>query len=205
MAPEPGIAATRAHSLPHYVTLRLTDALPRSVVSAWHDDFERRTRMLCGMKGRPLLPDEERNLIQRTIGRIERYLDCGRGQSILADARAAGLVESVLWAGDAERFHLHAWSVMPNHVHALLTPLADNTLEEILQEWRFETTRWVNQELRRSGALWHPDSIALPIVHPDDFLRVRSSIATNPERVGLHEWPFAGEERHSAAPRPAMI
>jgi REP element-mobilizing transposase RayT len=184
---------------PHYVTLRLADAMPRSVMEAWHDDIDRRVRILTDMKGRPLLPDEERNLVQRTIGRIERFLDSGHGSCVLSDERAAGLVESIVWSGDHSRYELHAWSVMPNHLHALVTPIAPTTVDELLHEWKYETTRRVNQELRRAGNLWHPDVIDYPVSHPADFARLRSTITTNPERVGLHEWPFAGEESRPLA------
>lgn len=187
---------------PHYITLRLVDALPRAVMEAWHDDVDRRIRILADMKKRPLLPDEERNLVQRTIGRIERFLDSGRGSCLLADERAAGQVESVLWGGDRERYRLHAWSVMPNHLHALVTPLADSSIEDVISEWRLESTRRVNQELRRTGPLWHPDAIDQQVDHASDFARLRSTIAANPDRAGLHDWPFAGEETRPA-PFPA--
>jgi len=194
MAPKERTHPDSNPNRPHYLTLRLPDALPRAVMEAWHDDVDRGIRILSDIKGRPLSADEERSLIQRTIGRIERFLDSGRGSCILTDERAAGLVESVLWAGDRERYILHAWSVMPNHVHALLTPIPPYTIEAILQDWKAETTRWVNQELRRAGALWHPDAIDQEVSHSSDFVRLRAAISENPLRAGLHEWPFAGEE-----------
>jgi len=200
MAPEERASPREPVACAHYVTLRLADALPRRVMDAWHNDVERRIRILAEMKGRELLPDEERSLIQRTIGRIERFLDSGRGCRFLADERVAGLVESVLWSGDGDRYLLHAWSVMPNHVHALVTPLGLNTVEDVMQEWKSESTRWVNQEFRRSGALWHPDVIDQEVPHPSDFARLRASIAQNPLRIGLHEWPFAGEASRAAPP-----
>lgn len=191
---------SREDPTPHYVTMRLADALPRSVMVAWHDDVDRRLQKLAELKGRPLEAGEERSLVHRTIGRVERYLDQGKGSCLLSDERAAGLVESVLWSGDGERYRLHAWSVMPNHVHALVTPLGACEISEVLVEWKAETTRKVNQELRRAGSLWHPDVIDQEIEHPAEFARLRSTIAANPLQSGLHDWPFAGEEsRHLAA------
>jgi REP element-mobilizing transposase RayT len=178
--------------------MRLADALPRTVMAAWHDDVERRMHMLSEMKGRPLDPSEERTLVQRTLGRVERYLDSGHGSCVLTDERAAGLVESVLWGGDGDRYRLHAWSVMPNHVHALVTPLGPREISDVLQEWKTESTRRVNQELRRAGSLWHPDVIDHEVDHPAEFARMRAMIAANPEQTGLHDWPFAGEETRSS-------
>lgn len=200
MAPKERTLPEDPSRWPHYITLRLPDALPRAIMEAWHDDVDRRIHILSDMKGRALQPEEERTLIQRTIGRIERFLDSGRGTCLLSDERAAGLVESVLWAGDHDRYHLHAWCVMPNHVHVLVTPFPKVKLEEILQEWKTESTRWVNQELRRSGALWHPDVIDHPIGHPADFTRLCSAVSENALRAGFHDWPFAGQESRKVSP-----
>jgi len=163
-------------------------------MEAWHDDIDRRVHIVSGMKGRPLAADEERTLVRRTLGRIERFLDSGYGSCVLMDERAAGLVESVLWNGDGERYRLHAWSVMPNHVHALFSPCGSLDIEEVVTEWKAESTRKVNGELRRTGALWHPNVIDYEVRLVADFARLRSSIAQNPLQSGLMEWPFAGEE-----------
>lgn len=178
----------------HYVTMRMTDALPRAVIEAWHDDIDRRIRMISRMKGRPLLPDEERDLVRRTLGRVERYLDGGRGRCVLADPRAAGAVEEVLWRGDGASYRLKAWSVMPNHVHAMVALKGNLSLDEVICEWKSEATRRVNQELHRTGNLWHPDVIDYAVESASEYARLRATIISDPDRAGLHDWPFVGEE-----------
>ncbi|MGV3618066.1 MAG: transposase [Fimbriimonas sp.] len=177
----------------HYVTLRLADALPRAVVEAWHDEVDRRLERLQRVRHRPVTEREERDVTYRTLGRVDRYLDLGRGSSVLRDERAAGAVEAVLWNGDGEAYQLLAWSVMPNHVHALISLCPGHTLDEVLQEWKSDSTRRVNLELRRTGSLWHPDTIDQPVTHPLEIVRLRASIVGNPEQANLHDWPFAGE------------
>lgn len=185
---------SEAGEVTHYITMRMADALPRTVLEAWHDDIDRRVRMIARMKGRPLLPDEERDLVRRTLGRVERYLDSGRGRCVLADPRAAGAVEEVLWRGDRARYCLRAWTVMPNHVHALVSPMGNARLDEIISEWKSESTRRVNQELHRTGNLWHADVIDYSVGSASEFARLRSTIISDPDRAGLHDWPFVGEE-----------
>jgi hypothetical protein len=179
----------------HYVTLRLADALPRAVVEAWHDDVDRRLERLRRARHLPLTETEERSFTLRTLGRVDRYLDQGRGSAILRDERAAGAVETVLWGGDGERYQLLAWCVMPNHAHALLTLCPGYTLDGVVQDWKAESTRRVNGELRRNGAFWHSDAILQPVTHPSDVARLRTAIATNAEQAHLQDWPFAGEAR----------
>ncbi len=189
LAMEPGSRSAGTH----YVTLRLVDALPRPVVEAWHDDVDRHTARLTKAKGRPLTEHESREVAHRSLGRMDRVLNQGRGRAVLRDERAASAVESTLWGGDGERYRLHAWVVMPNHVHALVTPCPGHSIGEIVGEWRTESARRVNAELRRTGPLWHPDTIDHVLIHPSDLARVRASIVADPDQASLHEWPFAGE------------
>jgi len=184
----------------HYVTLRLTDALPRAVLDAWHADVERRLKMIRRLKRRELTVDEQRDVVHRTLGRLERALDSGRGQCLLVDEKAAGTVECVLWDGDKHRYRLHAWCVMPNHVHALVTPLTD-AMANIAAEWRTESQRQVNLELRRTGPLWHPDVIDHPVRDAAEFSRVRAHILSSPDQANLQDWPFVGSETMRASLR----
>jgi REP element-mobilizing transposase RayT len=188
------VSKVRVARSPHYITMRLSDALPRSVMQAWHDDIDRRIAMLREAKGRELAEQEERELVHRAIGKIERQLDTGFGSCLLVDDRAAAAVEAVIWQMDGIKYQLHAWSVMPNHLHALLTPLNLVTIDEIVTEWKAESTRRVNQELRRSGGVWHPNVIDFEVEGPSAFTRFRQTICQNPSSVGLSDWPFAGEE-----------
>lgn len=190
---------------PHYVTMRLMDALPRAAMGAWHDDVDRRMHLVSEIKGRPLAAGEERVLIRRTLGKLERVLDTGQGGCVLADAHAAAVVESVLWAGDGVKYRLHAWSVMPNHVHALVTPVGELGIDDVVQDWKDESTRKVNQELRRKGSLWHPNVIDYEVEHPADFVRMQAVIAQNPAQAGLHDWPFAGEASRAPAETDSVL
>jgi hypothetical protein len=52
---------------------------------------------------------------------------------VLEDCSAASPVEEVLWLGNGERFALHAYVIMPDHVHVLLQPLAEWSLAKVLQ------------------------------------------------------------------------
>lgn len=179
----------------HYLTLRLPDALPRTVVEAWHDDVERRLDRLRQARLRPLTSAEERTHTLRTLGRIDRYLDLGKGSAVLRDERAAAAVEAVLWSLDGERYQLLAWSVMPNHVHALITLSPGVPVDEIVTAWKTDSTRRVNHELGRSGQLWHPDAIDQAVDQPNDIARLKTVIAMNPDQAALSDWPFSGSKR----------
>ncbi len=43
---------------------------------------------------------------------------------------------------------------MPNHVHAIVTPLKGNKLSDILSGWKSFSSRNINKLLGRKGQLW---------------------------------------------------
>ena len=107
--------------VPQFITYHLADSLPSSVV-------ERLTRELAEV------PDEERALRKRE--RLHHYLDASHGSCVLGDPECAIVVQNAVLHGDGERYHLLAWTVMPNHVHALIAPLPGWTLTRIVHSWK---------------------------------------------------------------------
>jgi|SRR5262249_309438 len=95
--------------IPHYdaegqtqhVTFRLADALPTEVVEKWEEDLR-------------ILPEGEAK--RRKYMLVEQYLDAGHGDCYLQDPRCAEIVQNALLHFAGERYTLHAWCVMPNHV-----------------------------------------------------------------------------------------
>jgi hypothetical protein len=127
------------HRLPQTVTFRLADSLPAEVVRRWMDELANR-------------PPREQDLELRK--RAEAFLDSGFGECHLRDGRVGALVENALLYFDAQRYHLHAWVAMPNHVHTLLTPAAGHSLSDIAGSWKSFTAKQANQLLGRSGRYW---------------------------------------------------
>jgi putative transposase len=70
------------------------------------------------------LPAEVMRRVESASKRVrletaEATLDAGLGGRLLADARAAHIVQTAMLHFDAERYRLLAWCVMPTHVHVL--------------------------------------------------------------------------------------
>jgi REP element-mobilizing transposase RayT len=77
---------------------------------------------------------------------MEGWLDAGMGCCALAHPAVARYVQYALLHFHGVRYHVHAWCIMPNHVHVLIEPLMD--LAKIVQGWKSYTARWV---LARNG------------------------------------------------------
>jgi len=66
----------------------------------------------------------------------------------------ARLVEQAFLIFDAERYRLHAWTIMPNHVHVLLSVTPGHPLGAIVSSWKRFTAREANVVLGRMGEFW---------------------------------------------------
>ena len=76
------------------------------------------------------------------------------GSCALGDPRVAALVRQAMLHFGRSRYELLAWCVMPNHVHAVLTPLAGYAPDPILHSWKSYTAHAANRVLGRSGTFW---------------------------------------------------
>ena len=140
-----GTASKEWHSrgyLPHRdkphllqsITYRLADSLPQEKLRVLADELR-------------TLPENRRESAKRQ--KIETWLDAGLGCCALRHPEVARYVLNSFLHFHGERYHLHAWCIMPNHVHVLIEPLDD--LASIVQGWKSFTSRWVlarNTELR---------------------------------------------------------
>ena len=56
----------------------------------------------------------------------------------------------------AEKYgcHIHAYALMTNHVHLLLTPQAKTSASGLMQSLGRRYVQYVNRIYRRSGTLW---------------------------------------------------
>jgi putative DNA methylase len=132
------------------------------------------------------------------IAFADRALDQSTGGRILLGA-AAEAVEKVLRHGEPERYRLHAWCVMPNHVHALVTPTAPQTLDAVVKSWQSFSAQEVNRVLRRIGPVWQANYFDRYMRDEEQFAATLDYIEMNPAAAGLVEFPW--EWRWSSAYR----
>lgn len=168
------------HEHPQSVTFRLADSLPAVVVE----------RLAAELKA---LPPAKQEPERRK--RIEAYLDAGPGACHLHDPRVAAVVESALLFFDAGRYRLHAWVVMPNHVHALFTPADGFSLSGIVGSWKSYTSKAANRVLGRTGQFWDEDYFDRYVRDEAHYATAVAYIENNPVKAGLctaaGDWPFS--------------
>ncbi|MBI3695203.1 MAG: transposase [Acidobacteria bacterium] len=122
---------------------------------------------------------------------MDRLLDHARsGPLHLARPEIASIVVEAILAGrnPLGHYRLHAFVVMPNHVHLLITPLLP--VPRLLQSLKGATGRRANQFLRVTGkAFWQEESYDHRVRDETEFRRVRAYVEENPVRAGLVQRP----------------
>ena len=116
---------------------------------------------------------------------------------LLALHRAARIVEEALLFFQGRRYSLHAWCVMPDHVHALTTPFSQHSLDGVIHSWKSYTSNEINKCLHRSGPLWERESFDHMVRTIEAFEKFRSYIELNPVAAGLCVHP--ADWRYSSA------
>jgi putative DNA methylase len=117
---------------------------------------------------------------------VDRLLDAGgSGPLFLGRKAIAEMMVAALHHGDRElhRYELHAFVVMPNHVHLLATPhvLATKWLGPL----KGFTAHQANALLGTHGAFWQEESFDRLVRSGDQLERVRTYIEQNPVKAGL--------------------
>ena len=92
-------------------------------------------------------------------------------------------------AADGYGCKIHAYVLMPNHVHFLLTPENKESLPRMMQSLGRRYVRYVNDKEGRSGTLWEGRYRAAPIDSDAYFLSCCKYIERNPVRAKLVEHP----------------
>ncbi|MCW5980102.1 MAG: transposase, partial [Bryobacteraceae bacterium] len=89
------------------------------------------------------------------------------------------VLTSLEYGVEAEHYQLHAWVVMPNHVHPLLTPQV--SVSRLLGSLKGATAKQANLLLRRTGKpFWQDESYDHLVRNEGEFERIWRYIENNP-------------------------
>ena len=120
---------------------------------------------------------------------MDRLLDEQRvGPAYLKMPAIAEVMTDWIAKGGCCDYVLHAWVVMPNHVHLLITPRVDVPI--LLRRLKGGSARQSNQLLGRTGQpFWQDESYDRLVRGADEFRRIENYILQNPVRAGLARSP----------------
>ena len=126
---------------------------------------------------------------------LNGLLDAGHGSCVLRSREASAVVVHALDHLDGRTARVGDFVTMPNHVHALLTPLPGRRLEDVLHSVKSFTANRLNRLTGRTGRLWQRESYDHIVRDPEQLGAFQAYIAASPSRAGLRD----GEFSHKAA------
>ena len=187
----------------YFVTFRLLDAVETKKKKCSQDgctttgphthsrrDNGATTHTTSRQKKQTLSPEREAMLTAQETEPPLRLGSCA-----LARAEIAELVQRALRHFHDQRYYLSAWCVMPNHMHAVVTPTDGWELSAILHSWKSFTANEANKILKREGAFWERESfdhLIRTFAHFEAFVHY---IENNPVEARLcqapEDWPWS--------------
>jgi REP element-mobilizing transposase RayT len=174
--------------LTQFITFRLYDSVPEWLLRQWRLELAH-------------LPKDERR--QEEEVRMNRYADDGRGSCYLARPEIASIVENALLYYHGERYEMHAWTIMPNHVHCLARFDSEAGMWETIKAWKGYTGRRANEALKRRGPFWYRDFYDRFIRNGEHFDNVVRYIDRNPVKARLcanaQGWAYGSARLRSPA------
>lgn len=175
--------------LTQHVSYHLADSLPKAAV-------EQMVEQLKSLPANKRTEEKERN--------IARYLDAGKGSCVLRVPEIATLVQDAFLVFHNERYMLHQWCVMPNHVHVLFQPINGWSMSKIIATWKSYTGRRISEYIQNGNSgitplaknrVWHPEYWDRYVRDNSHYDAVVNYIRMNPVKAGLvtrpEDWQFS--------------
>jgi REP element-mobilizing transposase RayT len=173
----------------YHISFRLADSIPQSVLERL---LRERECLLANAKlhSKEFLEETERKAQHLYSERIEKYLDVGHGKCYLSKVEIAKLVVNSLTFFDNVRYRLHAWCIMPNHVHVIVEVMPINDLSKIIHSWKSYSAHRANEMLGLKGAFWQRDAYNHIIRSRKEYRFQIQYTWENPEKARLKNWQW---------------
>ena len=174
------------------VTFRLKDALPQHVVQAYLKECETTIKS-----------DSTDALQKRKImlhKKMLEYMDAGHGECILKKRETREIIEKEFEYISHDMALVHAYVIMPNHVHAIIETLNDTTIQNVMYAIKRNTAININKATGRSGiSVWQREYFDRLIRSYAHYEHAMNYITANPLHCQEGEFtlwkrPYGGQD-----------
>lgn len=149
---------------------------------------------------RLIVPAQPHHLIQSGINGLAIFQDADDYQAFLGWLRTAARNYKVA---------IHAYALMPDHLHLLLTPSDEDGLGQMMQWIGRYYVPYFNQKYGRSGTLWNGRYKTSLIDAEQYFMLCSRYIEFNPVRNGMvgepAEYPWSSYAHHAGLRSDGLI
>lgn len=186
-----------------FITFRLADSLPQSIVRRMISQLESRIEKLKTEQPKGYQKEiiRQRKLIFK---QYEDQLDINPyGECHLKNEAVVKIIKEKLHEYDGDKYKLICYCIMPNHIHLLFdtsiqlvneteflpdgTPQNYMQLDKIMKRIKGASAVTANRILKRKGTFWQKDSYDHYVRNEKEYLRILFYILNNPVKAGLVE------------------
>ena len=161
------------------LTFRLADALPPQVIDAYLERLDH-------------MPDrvEEHEPYLRTLrAHLMEALDAGHGTCLLRQPPLRDILKQTIAHHDGRTCDVHAYVIMPNHVHLLLELYPGEHITNVVGSIKRFSALKINQHVGRTGRLWQSEVFDRLVRSYRHYVHTVRYIYNNPRY--LHSSEFA--------------
>lgn len=127
-----------------------------------------------------IIPGQPQHVIQRGNN---------RGIIFIPEADYLFYLEKLTEACKKHKCEIHAYVLMTNHVHLLMTPLKEHSIAKVMQTLGRYYVQYFNYTYQRTGTLWEGRYKAALIDSETYLLSCYRYIELNPVRAGIAKHP----------------
>lgn len=171
-----------------FVTFRLSDSLPQSFLQ----EIKNRKEAFIKFHPKPWDTKTKCEFSKLTSSFEDRMLDKGLGSCILKQEDIRRIVISSLEYYDNIKYSLHAYVIMPNHIHMLILPLEAFKIKDLLSSIKRFTAVKINKLLHTNGPVWQSESWDRIVRNEIHYKSCIQYIRNNPKGLQKEEYHLGG-------------
>ena len=159
-----------------FITFRLADSLPDEAIESLRVDhlFYKNDFIVSDYRNK----EQYRIALMR---KIEQWLSNGHGKCILKHENVRKYVVEALNYYDGTEYIIHAFVVMPNHIHLLLSPLGKLPINTIIGQVKSYSGHKIKKLLNCKDNIWQSNMFDRIVRNGDDFEKIMKYIEDNPK------------------------
>ena len=162
------------------VTFRLHDSLPHGTVRAYMEDCKRTFG-----DDTPSFKTKREVLLHE---KMMTAMDAGYGECLLKDKDARNIVEEAFEHVDNNMAMVHAYVIMPNHVHVVIETLGGTDIQQVMHSLKSYTAQKINTLMLREGSVWQREYFDRIIRNEAHYINAINYIRDNPRHCNDGEY-----------------
>ena len=141
--------------------------------------------------------EEEYNYIVRN--KIDKWLDSNYGCCLLQNDAVRQIVIDSLLFNNGKSYWIHCFVIMPNHVHLLMSPIGNTTINESIGNIKKFTAHSINRLLGQQGEVWQREIFDRMVRDQQNYEAYERYIYNNPSHLPIGTYSIGGDVSHVAS------